>query len=111
MKIATSLQHLHAIELPTPFPVGPVTVYLSDARGEPLTLVDTGPHSSRTRTALDAGLAALGYVVSDLDRIVVTHAHADHFGLAAALKAESDAQVVTHVWNVGALADYKEDRE
>jgi len=107
----TRPEHLHAIELPTPFPVGPVTVYLGDAPGEPLTLVDTGPRSSRTRAALDVGLAALGYKVPDIDRIVVSHAHADHFGLAADLQAESGAKVVTHVWNRDALAGYREDRE
>ena len=111
IKIMTRPEHLHAIELPTPFPVGPVTVYLGDAPGEPLTLVDTGPRSSRTRAALDVGLAALGYKVPDIDRIVVSHAHADHFGLAADLQAESGAKVVTHVWNRDALAGYREDRE
>ena len=111
MTIDTSLPHLHAIALPTPFPVGPITVYLAAAPGEPLTLVDTGPRSARTRAALDAGLAGLGYAAADLQRIVVTHAHADHFGLAAGLRAESGAEVVTHPWNVAALADYAGDRE
>ena len=111
MTIDTSLPYLHAIELPTPFPVGPITVYLADAPGEPLTLVDTGPRSPRTRAALDAGLARLGHAAADLHRIVVTHAHADHFGLAAELVAESGAEVVTHPWNVAALADYAGDRE
>jgi glyoxylase-like metal-dependent hydrolase (beta-lactamase superfamily II) len=111
MTIDTSLPYLHAIELPTPFPVGPITVYLADAPGEPLTLVDTGPRSPRTRAALDASLARLGHAAADLHRIVVTHAHADHFGLAAELVAESGAEVVTHPWNVAALADYAGDRE
>jgi hypothetical protein len=31
----------HRLPLPTPFPVGPINVYL--AEGDPLTLVDTGP--------------------------------------------------------------------
>lgn len=105
------LEHLHAIELPTPFPVGPVTVYLADTPGEPLTLVDTGPQWPPTRAALEAGLASLGCAASDLERLLVTHAHADHFGLAAALRAESGAQVITHAWNVDGLSRYKEDRE
>ncbi len=115
MNLETSLEHLHAIELPTPFPVGPVTVYVADAPagapGEPLTLVDTGPLAAETQAALDASLARLGYTSSDLDRIVVTHAHADHFGLAADLVAASKAQLLTHPWNVPALGDYDADRE
>jgi glyoxylase-like metal-dependent hydrolase (beta-lactamase superfamily II) len=104
------LEHLHAIELPTPFPVGPVTVYLADAPGEPLTLLDTGPRTEDTRRALDAGLERVGYSVSDLERITISHAHADHFGLAAELVAESQAKVLTHTWNSASLGDYDSDR-
>jgi glyoxylase-like metal-dependent hydrolase (beta-lactamase superfamily II) len=105
----TSVEHLHAIEVPTPFPVGPITVYLADAPGEPLTLIDTGPRTAKTRTALDEGLARLGYSAADLKRIVVTHAHADHFGLAADLVDVSHAQVLTHPWNIPSLGDYDGD--
>lgn len=105
-----SLEHLHAIELPTPFPVGPVTVYLADAPGEPRTLIDTGPRAEDTRAALHAGLEHLGYRLADLERIVITHAHADHFGLAAELVAESQAEVLTHTWNSTSLGDYGGDR-
>jgi len=110
MTLDTSLEHLHAIELPTPFPVGPVTVYLADAPGQALTLIDTGPHTADTRAALDAGLERLGYRVSDIERIVVTHAHADHFGLAADLVAASQAELWTHAWNIPALSDWDGDR-
>lgn len=115
MSLDTSLQHLHAIELPTPFPVGPVTVYVArapaDEPGEGLTLIDTGPLTDETWTALEAALDRLGHSLSDLDRIIVTHAHADHFGLAADLVAASGAQVLTHPWNISALGDYRADRE
>lgn len=110
MKLET-YKHLHAIELPTPYPVGPVTVYLADAPDEPLTLIDTGPHTNETRAALEAGLGGLGYCTSALERIVISHAHADHFGLAAHLVAASGAQVLTHSWNIAALGDCQEDRE
>jgi glyoxylase-like metal-dependent hydrolase (beta-lactamase superfamily II) len=110
MTIDTSLKHLHAIELPTPFPVGPITVYLADAPGEPLTLIDTGPHTTEARAALEAGLARLGTTLTRLERIVITHAHADHFGLAADLVAASGARVLSHPWNTAALGDYDTDR-
>ena len=111
MSLKTSLEHLHAVELPTPFPVGPVTAYVADAPGEPLTLIDTGPRTPETRAALEDGLGRLGHRLADLGRIVVSHAHADHFGLAADLVAASGAQVWTHPWNVAALGDYDADRE
>ena len=107
----TPLKHLHAIELPTPFPVGPVVVYLADAPGEPLTLIDTGPRTADAHTALEAHLDTLGHKVADLKRILVTHAHADHYGLAADLVAASDSQVWTHPWNIPSLGDYEAERE
>jgi glyoxylase-like metal-dependent hydrolase (beta-lactamase superfamily II) len=111
MSITTYLKHLHAIALPTPFPVGPVTVYLADAPGEPLTLMDTGPRTAEARSALESALALLGYRLADLDRIIISHAHADHFGLAAELVAVSGAEVWSHPWNEAALGDYASDRE
>jgi glyoxylase-like metal-dependent hydrolase (beta-lactamase superfamily II) len=115
MSPESSLEHLHAIELPTPFPVGPVTVYLAtapaNAPSQPLTLIDTGPCTPQTRAALKSELARLGYALSDLERIVVTHAHVDHFGLAAEVVAASEAKLLTHPWNRPALAGYVTDRK
>lgn len=110
MTLETSLEHLHAIELPTPFPVGPITVYVADAAGEPLTLIDTGPRTPQARAALEAGLAERGYTPADLARIVVTHAHVDHFGLAADLAGAGTGRVLSHPWNVPTLGDYDVDR-
>jgi glyoxylase-like metal-dependent hydrolase (beta-lactamase superfamily II) len=107
----TPLKHLHAIELPTPFPVGPVVVYLADAPGEPLTLIDTGPRTADARTALETHLDTLGHKVADLKRILVSHAHADHYGLAADLVAASDSQVWTHRWNNPVLGGYEAERQ
>jgi glyoxylase-like metal-dependent hydrolase (beta-lactamase superfamily II) len=88
---APVLSHIHQITLPTPFPVGPVHTYLVE--GEPLTLIDTGPHTAEAWAALQAGLHILGYQPTDLERIVITHAHTDHFGLVGRLAEESRAEV------------------
>jgi glyoxylase-like metal-dependent hydrolase (beta-lactamase superfamily II) len=111
MTVDTSLDHLHAIEVPTPFAVGPITLYVGDAADEPLTLIDTGPRTKRAQLALEAGLGRLGYNPGDLERIVVSHAHVDHFGLASELVDLSGAQVLSHRWNERTLGDYNADRE
>ena len=111
MSQETPLEYLHAIELPTPYPVGPVTVYLAGAPGEPLTLIDTGPRTRATRAALDAGLESLGYGVPDVKRIIITHAHVDHYGLASDLVAESRAKLWTHAWNIVTLGHSDDDRK
>jgi len=103
MTESTIPDYLHTISLPTPFPVGPVNVYL--AEGEPLTLVDTGPRYDLAREALGAALAGRGYRVAGLQRIVLTHAHPDHCGLAAELVRASGAEVLTHAANLPWLTD------
>jgi len=85
---------LHTFSIPTPFPVGPVNVYL--AKGEPLTLVDAGPCYDPARELLGKALAGCGYRVTDLQRIVITHAHPDHCGLVAELAQASGAAVLSH---------------
>jgi glyoxylase-like metal-dependent hydrolase (beta-lactamase superfamily II) len=82
---------VHRIPLPTPFQVGDVNTYL--LRGTPLTLVDAGPRMEETEVRLEAGLAALGVAVEDLELLVLTHQHDDHVGLAAELERRSGAEV------------------
>lgn len=85
---------LHRIQLPTPFPVGPVNVYLFD--GDPLTLVDTGPKTPEAQAALEAGVEATGHHAEEIRRIILTHGHTDHFGLTETLRQRSGAEVLAH---------------
>jgi len=88
------------ISLPTPFYIGPVNVYLIVE--DPLTLIDTGPKTREAAEALRAGLRRAGVLVSDLRRIVLTHAHEDHCGLARSLRDEArNAEVLVHRWETG----------
>jgi glyoxylase-like metal-dependent hydrolase (beta-lactamase superfamily II) len=82
---------VHALAIPTPFAVGRVNCYLVE--DDPLTLVDTGPNSGTSLTALEAALGERGRRVEDLERIVITHQHMDHFGLLAILADRSGAEV------------------
>ncbi len=88
------------ISLPTPFYIGPVNVYL--IKEDPITIIDTGPKTKEAVDALRAGLRQAGLNVTDLRRIVLTHAHEDHCGLARALRDEAkDAEVFVHDWETG----------
>src|ERR1700755_3218793 len=101
------------ISVPTPFYVGPVNVYL--IAEEPLTLIDTGPKTKEAIEALREGLRQARVRVSDLKRIVLTHAHEDHCGLAKQVRDEAkDAQVYVHGWETGhrkGRLEYAEHRE
>jgi len=88
---AAAAAGIHRLPITTPFKVGDINTYLVE--GDPLTLVDCGPNSGTGLDELELGLAALGYAFSDLDLIVVTHQHQDHFGLASAIARRSEADV------------------
>jgi glyoxylase-like metal-dependent hydrolase (beta-lactamase superfamily II) len=82
---------IRTIAVPTPFAVGRVNCHLVE--DDPLTLVDCGPNSATSLQALEAGLAEHGRRVEDLERIVLTHQHIDHIGLAQILADRSGAEV------------------
>jgi glyoxylase-like metal-dependent hydrolase (beta-lactamase superfamily II) len=106
------LMRIVTISVPTPCPVGPVNCYL--IAEEPLTLIDTGPKTKEAINALREGLRRAGFLASDLRRIVLTHTHEDHCGLAKQLRDEAkDAEVLVHVWENGhkaARLEYNETR-
>jgi glyoxylase-like metal-dependent hydrolase (beta-lactamase superfamily II) len=79
------------IQLPTPYPVGPVNAYLLP--GPPVTLVDCGPKSDQTLAALRDGLARADSDLAKIERLIITHGHVDHFGLAATVVAAGGAEV------------------
>ena len=82
---------IHRIEVPTPFAVGRVNVYLIE--DEPLTLVDTGPNSATSFEELTNGLAALGHALEDIELVIITHQHIDHLGLVSIVSQRSGADV------------------
>lgn len=84
--------------LPLPWPgLDEVNAYLLDD-GDTATLVDCGmllpddPHEQGWGHLVDA-LAAADRTPSDIDRLILTHTHIDHYGLAGRLKAEAGCEV------------------
>ena len=90
------------LSIPTPFYVGDVNVYL--IKEDPLTLIDVGPKTKEAAAALREKLAKHGVKFSDIRRIVLTHAHEDHCGLAKSVRDEAkDAEILIHDWETGHL--------
>lgn len=101
--VAEPVEGIARLAIPTPWAVGDVNLFLVES--SPLTLVDTGPGTALALETLETALAARGRRVEDLERIVLTHHHLDHFGLAAQLVRRSGAEV--HAF--GGIADWLGD--
>src|SRR5437764_13076657 len=98
------------ISLPTPFYIGAVNIYLD--KEDPITSIDTGPKTGEAVDALRAALRQNGMTTGDIRRIVLTHAHEDHCGLARSLRDEAkDAEVFVHDWETGHRAARLEHKE
>lgn len=82
---------IHRLAIPTPFMVGRVNAYLIE--DDPLTLVDSGPNSAKALDELEQDLNARGHAVEDIELLVISHQHMDHFGLASILARRSGAEV------------------
>ena len=85
---------VYAIGVPQSWetPLGPTWSYVVE--GENLTLVDTGCYGSVRH--LEEGLEIIGYSLSAVDRIVVTHGHMDHDGSCVDVVAQSGAELWAH---------------
>ncbi len=98
------------LAIPTPFYVGNVNVYL--IKEEPLTLIDVGPKTKEASDALRDKLRHNGVQIADIRRIVLTHAHVDHCGLAKQVRDEAKhAEIFVHNWESGHLFGDLSDEE
>jgi glyoxylase-like metal-dependent hydrolase (beta-lactamase superfamily II) len=84
---------VHRIPLPMPSDgLRAVNVYAIDD-GDGFTMIDGGWAVPEARTALAKALDELGHGLGDINRILVTHAHRDHYTLAAELRRELRVRV------------------
>src|SRR4029453_11326322 len=81
-----------AVAIPLPLAhVGSVNAWL--LRGDPVTLIDTGPRDDAALAALEAGLRLHGLRIEDIELLLATHHHLDHVRLAATIQQRSGPTV------------------
>ncbi|ULL17904.1 MBL fold metallo-hydrolase [Paenibacillus sp. H1-7] len=80
------------VKVPLPFPLRWVNGYL--IRGDDgYTLIDPGLHTEASVECWEAVLKELRLSWKDMEQIVLTHHHPDHYGLAGLLQEKSGAPV------------------
>ncbi|MBI2853396.1 MAG: MBL fold metallo-hydrolase [Chloroflexi bacterium] len=90
---------IHQIKVLIPDnPLGYLNCYLVEGSKGWL-MVDTGWSTPDAFNSLEQGLKSLRLSFKDIETIVITHAHLDHFGLAGRIKQASPrAELICHQW-------------
>jgi|GEM_PF-1477744 len=94
------------IKMSTTFAKGNVNAFLLPEA--PVTLVDAGTHLPDSIQQLREGMAEVGYTFQDVEQIVVTHMHTDHFGGVSDILQETDAVVYVHKQAMGIVEHGRE---
>ncbi len=89
---------IHSFPVPFSKPLQSVntTVIFDD----PLTIIDPGPRGQKNSEIIASELQKHGKSIKDLKRILLTHGHVDHFGIAEDLRQQSGALIYLHPFDV-----------
>jgi len=68
-------------------------------------LVDCGWNTDSAYAALEAGMQEHGSHPSEISRLVITHVHPDHYGMAGRLKQKSSCNVMIHEKDAEVITD------
>ncbi len=91
------IKKIPIIAVPTALPMtslSTVNSYLINT--EPLTLIDSGLKYIHSENQLLGIFSSHDIDVESLERIIITHGHPDHFGMARVLQKKSGAKVFIH---------------
>ena len=98
------IDKIYKIELPIPFPLKTMNVYLID--DSPRTLVDAGIKTEAAFETLKKGLDTIGVSLNSIERILITHGHIDHYGQAKRLSSLSGAPIFIHPKEYGRIRSF-----
>ncbi len=99
-------EDLFMITLPIPADMEHVHIFALVHHGK-VSLFDAGLNTPEAVSGLEEALHTVGKSFRDVDRIFITHAHADHYGIAGLIREHSGASI--HISATGRLA-LREDR-
>jgi glyoxylase-like metal-dependent hydrolase (beta-lactamase superfamily II) len=99
-------QNIYQVNLPLPFALREVHCYLLPG-DEGWTIIDTGLNTPEARQIWRETFAALHITAADIERIILTHSHPDHYGLAGWLQewcgrsvwlSQREAEQMQQIW-------------
>jgi len=93
--------------IPVPLPNNSlryVLVYLFETDRGPY-LIDAGWNTDDAFSALRSGMAEAGCAIGDVQGVMVTHIHPDHYGLAGRIRAASGAWISLHPADAALIHD------
>src|SRR5208337_5545955 len=94
-KIVEVRPGIYEIFLPLPMRPTIINVYLIDCGGA-WALIDTGMNTPDSIRTLEEAFAQVGTRIEDLDVLIATHHHIDHFGASGEIQRRSGAKVHIH---------------
>lgn len=99
------INHIHAITVPFRMVPDMMTTNVFAVGKGPITLIDAGLKTPGSIEYVKKGVKAAGRHLNDIERIIITHGHPDHFGLAAGIRdmIEHPIEVFIHpedAWRV-----------
>jgi glyoxylase-like metal-dependent hydrolase (beta-lactamase superfamily II) len=81
------------VKIPLPFSLKWVNSYLIPEDGTGYTVIDPGLHTDEALAAWDEAFLKHGITIEQIKRIVLTHQHPDHYGLAGYFQERTGAPV------------------
>ena len=84
------------VQIPLPYVLNIVNCYLLRGAGG-WTLVDTGLNTAAARSQWKSALASLGIEPADIEKIVLTHMHPDHFGMAGWWQGQAETPIPLYI--------------
>jgi glyoxylase-like metal-dependent hydrolase (beta-lactamase superfamily II) len=91
------LKNILAIAMPFPSVSNLITYNLFAVGKDPITLIDTGPKLPGSFELLERQFALAGLEIQKIRRIIVTHGHEDHFGLATRIREAVEHSVECYI--------------
>lgn len=90
------LEGVWRLRLPLPWPGVPHVNAWALRSGDGIVLVDTGIHDPHALEELERTLTQTGHRLHDIRLLVCTHAHSDHYGLAAPIVEATGCELWLH---------------